>query len=135
MRIATMSENGPEGDMREANIRYINELEKYSKDFRELNTLIQKAQAKQSALTSSNNECLSQWKAFESTKLGLLEDYIQQHSTPVSAQNNAYKLPRRYRGHVLYACVIGERTLYFDLEKERQDLHPFVLVDLSRLAN
>ncbi len=134
-RIANMSENGPEGDMRESNIVYINELEKYSTDFRELDGLVRKAQAKQSTRMNSHNDCLAQWKSFESTKLDPLEAHILQHSTTVSAQNNAYQLPRRYRGHVLYACEIGDRTLYFDLARERQEYHPFVLVDLSRMAD
>ncbi len=132
-KTAEMSTTGTEGIMREANDAYLKGLQEYTNEFLKIRKDLRTVEQKQEAISRNRGQILSQWHEFEENSLPILDGFFQTNASDVivSTDKNNYNLPDFSQKKLLYACEIGERTLYFDLSSQRSDLHPFVLIDVA----
>ncbi|MGJ8652106.1 MAG: hypothetical protein ACSHX8_02420 [Opitutaceae bacterium] len=132
-KTSIMSTTGTSGVMRRANLAYLEDLAGFTQEFVKLRQELRDINQRQDAIQRNKTNILSEWKAFEDTRLPLLEEYLQSNaSDTVSASPSDVYILNDYEGkRILYACEIGERTLYFDLSNKHSSKHPFVLVDVA----
>ena len=128
-----MSPNGTSGIMRSANLAYLEGLRDFTAEFTNLRKELRGIKQKQTAIQKNRSNILSDWQTFENSRLELLKDYLNSNATEhvEISGNDIYTLPDFAGKKLLYACEIGERTLYFDLTDKHSKHHPFVLVNVD----
>ncbi|MEN8661459.1 MAG: hypothetical protein ACN4GF_00615 [Lentimonas sp.] len=132
-RTAEMSTSGTSGIMRSANLAYLDGLRGYAQEFTSIRKELRAIERKQEAVQRNRVNILADWEAFEAKRLNILEDYFNSNAIDKisPSEESIYKLPSFKDHKLLYACEIGERTLYFDITDKQSDQHPFVLIDIA----
>jgi hypothetical protein len=134
-RTNTMSPNGVEGVMRDANLAYLSSLKDYAGEWVRLQKRLKQVESLITAENAKKSARLEEWQAFELNRLPVIADYVERnHHHKAAADNATYELPlgEMKQPAVLLACEIGERTLYFNLNHGRHPDHPFRLVSLEQ---
>jgi hypothetical protein len=134
-RTNTMSPNGVEGVMRDANLAYLSSLKDYAGEWVRLQKRLKQVESLITAENAKKAARLEKWQAFELNRLPVIADYVERnHHHKAAADNATYELPlgEMKQPAVLLACEIGERTLYFNLSHGRHPDHPFRLVSLEQ---
>ncbi|HAV14297.1 MAG TPA: hypothetical protein DCX06_12510 [Opitutae bacterium] len=132
-KTSEMSPNGTSGIMRSANEAYLDGLREFTQEFTGLRSELRKIENRQQAILKNRAVILAEWKSFENTRLALLDEYLTANASETLSPSSAgiFEIPALENQKLIYACVIGARTLYFELTKQNNDLHPFVLVNVA----
>lgn len=132
-RTAEMTASGTSGIMRSANIAYLEDLTIFTQEFVNLRKELRAINQKQTTIQQNKTAILSEWKAFENTRLALLDEYLQSNASEIVtlSPSNVYVLNDYEGKKLIYSCEIGDRTLYFDLTNKHSEKHPFVLIDVA----
>lgn len=133
-RTGTLSPNGFEGIMREANMAYLDSLKDYLQDWVKLHGRRQHVENLVETEVTRREERLSQWQSFEVNRLPAIANYVERnHAFKAPTHDGSLSLPEAHADHpvVLIACRMGERTLFFDLSDGPSSDHPFRLVALD----
>ncbi|MGJ8637861.1 MAG: hypothetical protein ACSHYA_00585 [Opitutaceae bacterium] len=132
-KTSEMSGNGTSGIMRRANEAYLEGLREFTKEFVNLRKEVRKVERKQESILQNRASILNDWKQFENNRLPLLEEYFNSNALEIieTTEKGSYILPSFKENHMLYACEIGERTLYFKLGNDLNEKHPFILVNID----
>jgi hypothetical protein len=125
-----MSYNGVSGVMREANLGYIASLKEYRDDYRGLYQELKEIEVLLAQAASRAQAMQTEWQAFETTELVELDRYVRNFTAAViqPTMQGRYYMPE-YRGFIIVACEVGERTLYFNLSELDGSTHPLRLVE------
>lgn len=133
-RTSEMSLNGTAGIIRDANEAYLDVLRAFTTDFIELRSEVSEAEAIQVSQQANKSQILSDWKVFEETRLNILKEYLEANAEEAifGDSEGVYTMPELNRStHTILVCTMGDRDLYFEVGNERDELHPFVFVDIS----
>lgn len=133
-RTSTMSVNGTEGIMRDANEAYLASLRDFTKDFIQFRAQVREVEEEQARIAKNRTSILSEWANFEQDRLPVLHSFLQDNSgIRVSLDKESkFQMPSAaLQKKVILVCEIGERKLFFDVSDRRSSLHPFVLIDIT----
>ena len=129
-----MSNNGTAGIMRDANEAYIEGLKSYTLDFIEIRKALNKIKQKQAQITQNKETILQNWKTFESSRLSVLKNYLENNAIdiidPMNKHNYALN-DAQLKKTLILSCQIGPRVVYFKLAEHHHPDHPFMLVNLT----
>lgn len=132
-KTSEISPSGTSGIMRSANLAYLEGLRDFTSEFMNLRKELRAVKQQQEVIQKNRSNILTDWKSFENSRLTLLDEYLNANATAriEPSSKDIYELPDFQGQKLIYACEIGERTLYFDLSNKHSDQHPFVLVNVA----
>jgi hypothetical protein len=134
-RNSVMSSTGSSGLMRAANEAYLQELRTLIREFIELQNQRDAALARHAKIQQNHTQNLQQWQTFEANELPVLQRFFERNTVKEILCNDpahSYTLPRPDKRHIyVLAATMGPRTLYFPIDLQPANTHPFAMVELG----